>query len=68
MSKKLHLDVGDLWPFPPFFASRALISPKCVVSVSLEVLAFLCMPMDPAVYMMLDFLPPGPAPPFSAHT
>lgn len=32
MNNGLHSDAGALGPFPPFFASRAIIVLKCMVS------------------------------------
>lgn len=48
LSNRSHSDTGDSCPFPPYFASRALITTKYVVA-SLEVVAFLGLPMDPTV-------------------
>ena len=60
MSNRLHLETGDSCLSPPFFVCYPDTYAKCVVSCHLEVSAFLWLSMEPAVYKMPDFLPPGP--------
>ena len=52
----------EIHAFPHFSlsGSRTLITAKCVI---LEVPAFLCLPMDPTVYIMRGSLLPAPPPP-----
>ena len=75
MSSRLHLDSGDSCPFPPFFffffffflPLWHLSFQNMQFPVSLDVSAFLCLPVDTAVCMMYSFLPPGPMPTLSPH-
>ena len=70
MSNRLNSEPGDspsssLLCLPPGHLS----SPHNVwFPVSLEVPAFLCLPMDPAVYKMCGFLPLGPTLHFPAQS
>lgn len=66
MNNRLHLDAGDLRPFPLFFVClQCTYNPKVCGFLSLwRFLLLSYLPMDPAIYTMHGFLPLGPMSPF----